>query len=201
MVSSPPLKPTTAALPGRKHRSGSASQGSPSSSRLHTFLSFIYSRSSSPKESSPLKPVLTERTSTDTSACFDKDAISDVSSYYNPETANMGTCSILRPMRTSASAPRKVAKTVSVSEPGKAVSGSRRASLQEAHHARIRFENEVKVCETFSKDDYSRTSVEYVARQLTPALALAIKKELNAVKQEMDVHEESRHNTQFYFVK
>lgn len=66
---------------------------------------------------------------------------------------------------------------------------------------KLRFDNEVSVCETFHKEDYSRQSLDYVARQLTPSLALSIKKELNALKQEMDVHEDSRHLTQFYLLK
>ena len=66
---------------------------------------------------------------------------------------------------------------------------------------KVRFDNEVNVCETFHKEDYCRQSLDYVARQLTPALALSIKKELNAVKQEMEIHEESRHLTQFYLIK
>ena len=66
---------------------------------------------------------------------------------------------------------------------------------------KLSFDNEVSVCETFHKDDYCRQSLYYVARQLTPALALAIKKELNDIKQEMEVHEEARHMTQFYLVK
>lgn len=66
---------------------------------------------------------------------------------------------------------------------------------------KLRFDNEVSVCETFHKEDYSRQSLDYVARQLTPSLAMSIKKELNAVKQEMEVHEESRHLTQFYLIK
>ena len=66
---------------------------------------------------------------------------------------------------------------------------------------KLRFDNEVSVCETFHKEDYSRQSLDYVARQLTPSLALAIKKELNTVKQEMDVHEDARHLTQFYLIK
>lgn len=66
---------------------------------------------------------------------------------------------------------------------------------------KLRFDNEVSVCETFHKEDYCRQSLEYVARQLTPALALSIKKELNALKQEMEVHEDSRHLTQFYLLK
>jgi hypothetical protein len=66
---------------------------------------------------------------------------------------------------------------------------------------KIRFDNEVSVCETFHKEDYCRQSLDYVARQLTPSLALGIKKELNSVKQEMEVHDDSRHLTQFYLIK
>lgn len=66
--------------------------------------------------------------------------------------------------------------------------------------AKIRFADEVMVCDTFATSDYSRKAIDFAARQLTPALALAIKKELNEVKAEMDVHELSRVNTQFYRV-
>lgn len=66
---------------------------------------------------------------------------------------------------------------------------------------KIRFDSEVSVCETFHKEDYCRQSLDYVARQLTPSLALAIKKELNAIKQEMEVHEDAKHLTQFYLIK
>ena len=66
---------------------------------------------------------------------------------------------------------------------------------------KLRFDNEVCICETFHKEDYSRQSLDYVARQLTPTLALQIKKELNSVKQEMEIHDESRHLTQFYLIK
>lgn len=66
---------------------------------------------------------------------------------------------------------------------------------------KLRFDNEVIVCETFHKDDYSRQSLDYVARQLTPSLALSIKKELNGFKRDMEVHEDARHLTQFYLIK
>lgn len=66
---------------------------------------------------------------------------------------------------------------------------------------KLRFDNEVSICETFHKEDYSRQSLDYIARQLTPSLALQIKKELNSVKQEMEVHEDARHLTQFYLIK
>ncbi len=66
---------------------------------------------------------------------------------------------------------------------------------------RLRFDNEVRVCETFHKEDYCRESVEYVAKHLSPAVAVAIKRELNEIKQEMHVHDEARHLTQFYIIK
>jgi len=56
------------------------------------------------------------------------------------------------------------------------------------------------IVDTWSREDYNRSAIDYVARALTPAIALLIKKELNEVKSEMDVHEESRKHTQFYAV-
>lgn len=55
--------------------------------------------------------------------------------------------------------------------------------------------------ETFSKQEYDRGGVEYVAKRLNPLMATMIKIELNELKSEMPVHEESRKNTQFYKVK
>lgn len=61
-----------------------------------------------------------------------------------------------------------------------------------------RFSPLVQVGEAHSKDDYDRGAIEYIAKSLTPALALAIKQELNEVKSEMPVHQESTIYTQFY---
>jgi hypothetical protein len=55
--------------------------------------------------------------------------------------------------------------------------------------------------ETWSRFDYERGGVEYIAKSLTPEIAMMIKRELNEVKKEMPVHEESRHFTQFYMVR
>ncbi len=65
---------------------------------------------------------------------------------------------------------------------------------------KIKFSDHVAVLDMHASTEYNRGSCEFVARTLTPALALAIKRELNELKSEMEVHEESRHNTQFYKV-
>ncbi len=66
---------------------------------------------------------------------------------------------------------------------------------------KILFSETTILVETFSKEEYNRTAIDYVARSLTPTIAMLIKKELNEVKQEMEVHERSKHHTQFYQVK
>ncbi len=67
---------------------------------------------------------------------------------------------------------------------------------------RLRFSpQEVTVSETWSRADYERGGVEYVAKSLTYELAMAIKRELNEVKREMVVHDEARHLTQFYALR
>lgn len=58
----------------------------------------------------------------------------------------------------------------------------------------------ITVHDAHSTDEYNRGACEFAARSLTPQLALLIKRELNEVKAEMDVHEESREHTQFYKV-
>ena len=55
--------------------------------------------------------------------------------------------------------------------------------------------------EAFGRSEYERGGVEYVAKCLTPELAMMIKRELNEVKREMPIHEESRHHTQFYALR
>ena len=175
IVTSPPMKAHVVSKPRKPttHQQSEA-QAQPSHSRIHSFFSFIYSRNAPPKHG------ITSRKTTDASempAPDLKGLFDPNSTYYNPESALHVPLSILKSARAAMESMSK---------------SSKRA---------VRFENEVKVCETFAKDDYSRESVEYVARQLTPALALAIKKELNAIKQDMDVHDESRENTQFYFIK
>lgn len=62
------------------------------------------------------------------------------------------------------------------------------------------FKETTYIVETYSREEYNRSAIDYIARALTPAIATLIKKELNEVKSEMEVHEESRKHTQFYTV-
>lgn len=55
--------------------------------------------------------------------------------------------------------------------------------------------------ETWSRSMYERGGVEYIAKSLTPELAMMIKRELNEVKKEMPVHEDSKRYTQFYALR
>ena len=106
----------------------------------------------------------------------------------------------LKGVLKNSSAIASVQKSVNITETEiKSMSSSPTAKSKKT--MKLRFDNEVSICETFHKEDYSRQSLDYVARQLTPSLALQIKKELNSVKQEMDVHDDARHLTQFYLIK
>ena len=62
-------------------------------------------------------------------------------------------------------------------------------------------EQECQVEETWSPCEYIRGGNDYIAKHLNPVIAMAIKRELNELKSEMEVHEESVHHTQFYAVK
>lgn len=73
--------------------------------------------------------------------------------------------------------------------------------MQAAKTPRIKFAPLPIFYKTYSADDYDRHGIDYIARQLTPTLAMLIKMELNEVKREMVVHEESRGNTQFYPIR
>lgn len=64
---------------------------------------------------------------------------------------------------------------------------------------RLKFDMErVRYHITYGRGDYERGGVEYIAKSLTPEVAMMIKRELNEVKKEMSIHEESRQYTQFY---
>lgn len=65
---------------------------------------------------------------------------------------------------------------------------------------KIHFSEDIQWLDTWPVSEYNRAACEFAAKALTPALAMAIKKELNEVKAEMDVHEDSRANTQYYRV-
>lgn len=51
---------------------------------------------------------------------------------------------------------------------------------------------------TWSADEYDRSGIDYIAKKLTPELAMAIKQELNEVKMEMPIHNSSKKYTQLY---
>jgi hypothetical protein len=153
-------------------------------SRLQTWLTSLYSRANSigplkirdeefsNHEQKPLKSILKKKTNSDSlEESVQKSAIIN-------ETEAIGIIYKSTPMNVVMCNSQKPQKS-----------------------NKLRFDGEVAVCETFHREDYCRQSLDYVARQLTPTLALAIKKELNSVKQEMEVHDDSRHLTQFYFIK
>lgn len=64
---------------------------------------------------------------------------------------------------------------------------------------KISFNCQVMVSETFSREEYKRRG-EFIARMLTPDVAYLIKNELNLFKSEMDVHEDAREFTQYYYM-
>ncbi|PJF16444.1 hypothetical protein PSACC_03741 [Paramicrosporidium saccamoebae] len=71
-----------------------------------------------------------------------------------------------------------------------------------ARHRKLRFDlDRTDYGETWNRHDYERGGVEYIAKSLTPDIAMMIKRELNEVKKEMPVHEESKQYTQFYMLR
>ena len=146
------------------------------SSRLHNWLASLYSRGTShTRQTTP------------------KDEESGLGNSYsdNNSKATKGILKKTSPVQKSASITETEAQSITTAP----------TAQKPKKTMKLRFDNEVAICETFHKDDYSRQSLDYVARQLTPSLALQIKKELNSVKQEMEVHEDARHLTQFYLIK
>ena len=51
---------------------------------------------------------------------------------------------------------------------------------------------------TYSPDEYDRRVIDFVARQMSPSVAMLIRLELNELKKNMEVHHDSRHHTTFY---
>lgn len=71
-----------------------------------------------------------------------------------------------------------------------------------ARRRRVRFDFErTSMHETYSRSEYDRAGVEYIAKSLTPEVAMMIKRELNEVKREMPIHEDSKMHTQFYVLR
>jgi hypothetical protein len=65
--------------------------------------------------------------------------------------------------------------------------------------ANVSFDSKLYVGDAIPPSEYERRG-DYIAKCLTPEIAYFIKKELNEIKQDMEVHEASRKNTQFYSV-
>lgn len=63
---------------------------------------------------------------------------------------------------------------------------------------RVKFSSKIILYETYDEFEYDRHPDISTCNQLTPQLAQMIKAELNELKGEMDVHEESRCYTQFF---
>lgn len=157
-------------------------------SRLQTWLLSLYSRSNS----------FNGRNNRDEecgSSGFDRIPLKSILKKNNDSITSVGKDITLQVQKSAMMTEFEVEKITSTSNNMVIVDSKPKKVIK------LRFDNEVSVCETFHKEDYSRQSLDYVARQLTPSLALAIKKELNALKQEMEVHEDSRHLTQFYLIK
>lgn len=62
----------------------------------------------------------------------------------------------------------------------------------------VRFSSRIILYDTYNGDEYDRHPDTATCNQLTPLLAQQIKEELNAVKSEMEVHEDSRCYTHFF---
>lgn len=62
----------------------------------------------------------------------------------------------------------------------------------------VRFSSRILLYDTYNEDDYDRKPASATCNSLTPQIAMDIKNELNQVKSEMPVHEDSRCYTQFF---
>lgn len=62
----------------------------------------------------------------------------------------------------------------------------------------VSFSSSIVLFSTYTEDEYDRHPEVATCNQLTPQLAQIIKEELNTLKAEMEVHEESRCYTHFF---
>ena len=62
----------------------------------------------------------------------------------------------------------------------------------------VKFSSRILLYDTYNEDDYDRKPDSATCNNLTPQTAMEIKNELNQLKVEMPVHEDSRRYTQFY---
>lgn len=102
--------------------------------------------------------------------------------------------------RSARLSPRELRRLTPLPPPSPPASQST-DSPKQRHHPRVSFVAAATLTslhDAHSTDEYNRGACDFAARSLTPQLALLIKKELNEVKAEMEVHEESREHTQFY---
>ncbi|CCE66333.1 hypothetical protein TPHA_0P01760 [Tetrapisispora phaffii CBS 4417] len=65
-------------------------------------------------------------------------------------------------------------------------------------NSRLKFSNQIILYETYGEHEYDRTPDISACNQLTPQLAQMIKIELNELKSEMEIHEDSKCYTHFY---
>lgn len=63
---------------------------------------------------------------------------------------------------------------------------------------RVRFDLKVRVYETYSKRDYDRRTESTIP--ITPVMAMLIRRELDILKTEMEIHNDSRQNTRFHLI-
>ncbi|EPZ33506.1 hypothetical protein ROZALSC1DRAFT_28144 [Rozella allomycis CSF55] len=121
-----------------------------------------------------------------------------------PNTPAMSVCTSLASINTKMSASELDKPDVSLTEIDEKKTQSAYNLFEETRvkslknkRQRLNFSKEIFIGETHHPDDYERQG-DFVAKQLTPALAAMIKAELNEMKADMDVHEESKKYTQFY---
>lgn len=214
---SPPLTPLQTSQPFSIKKSAEAEDlsVSPSSSpsgKLPSWLGFLYQRTSSNAtfpSTQPTKKVDASATGKKGILKKPKPIDYDALERLSAEQVIIQKSATLTPKEirklTLASATPKSPTSLPTTEPATApatepttLPESDPLSSKKPRQRLCRFSSLVQVGEAHSKEEYDRGAVEYIAKSLTPALALAIKRELNEVKSEMPVHQDSAIYTQFY---
>lgn len=180
--------------------------------RFHTWLSYFYNgRASAPPSPTAASDSAVEGTEDDNSM---RDTPSPI-----PRHPMRGILKATRPLGDLSSLPAPIQKATFLRQEEMQRLArftdrfrTRRSSLDDfteerqrsgfARRRKLRFDLErTEFGETYSRGDYERGGVEYIAKSLTPDIAMMIKRELNEVKREMPIHEESKHYTQFYVLR
>lgn len=156
----------------------------PASKRLQNWLTYFYPLSPHKTAAVPTVPHVSPPAST-TSSDIEIDPILH---RFSPPPKK----SILKKKHVQVR-PHDLAKEVDLLKPEFDLMGC-------GHQKTLVFKETTYIVETYSREEYNRSAIDYIARALTPAIAALIKKELNEVKSEMEVHEESKKHTQFYSV-